>query len=71
MANDDVTVEHRDDCSLCGRTDKHQHGQAKYLRDKVAPKQDDPDERAEVLARADQVEAQAGGWPLRLIGGGA
>lgn len=44
---------------------------AKYLRDKVAPKQDDPDERAAVLAKADAAEAQAGGWPLRVIGGGA
>lgn len=42
---------------------------AKYLRDKVAPGVDDPDEKAELIARADSVEAQAAGWPLRVIGG--
>lgn len=43
---------------------------AKYLRDKVAPTVKDFDERAELLARADAVEQQAGGWPLRVITGG-
>lgn len=42
---------------------------ARYLRDKVAPKETDPDEQRAVRERADAVEAQAGGWPLRVIGG--
>lgn len=40
---------------------------AKYLRDKVAPGIDDPDERADVLARADQADAAAGNWPMRGV----
>lgn len=43
---------------------------ANYLRRKVAPTVEDFDERNALLTRADQVEAQAGGWPLRVITGG-
>lgn len=38
---------------------------AAYLRKKVAPGITDPDERQQVLDRADDVDANAAGWPLR------
>ncbi|MDN5920784.1 MAG: DNA polymerase III subunit epsilon [Pseudonocardia sp.] len=44
---------------------QQQQSFAKYLRDKVAPGIDDPEERAALLDRADDVDAQADGWPLR------
>ncbi len=38
---------------------------ADYLRRKVAPGVEDTDERAEILARADRITADADGWPVR------